>query len=150
MVLAQRHCESEVLERRYHIIMDICRWTTRRLKDTCRADVADRRPFFDMVGRKYPCTTSAKKGLPSGHSPPQPATSFPSPPPHQAVTPLGRCCRVRAPPARHCCYATTRRLRLARGHHHAASVSHPKNPKYINCCLKGIIRIYFKSLEEKI
>ncbi|EEE67040.1 hypothetical protein OsJ_23982 [Oryza sativa Japonica Group] len=29
-------------------------------------------------------------------------------------------------------------------------VSHPKNPKYINCCLIGIIRIYFKSLEEKI
>jgi hypothetical protein len=23
-------------------------------------------------------------------------------------------------------------------------MSHPKNPKYINCCLIGIIRIYFK------
>ena len=29
-------------------------------------------------------------------------------------------------------------------------MSHPKNPKYINCCLIGIIRIYFKSLEKKI
>jgi DNA-nicking Smr family endonuclease len=29
-------------------------------------------------------------------------------------------------------------------------VSHPENSKYINCCLNGISRIYFKSLEEKI
>jgi hypothetical protein len=38
-----------------------------------------------VVGRKYPCATSEKKGLPSGHSPPRPATTFPSPPPRQAV-----------------------------------------------------------------
>jgi hypothetical protein len=29
-------------------------------------------------------------------------------------------------------------------------MSHPKNPKFINCCLIGIIRNDFKSLEEKI
>jgi hypothetical protein len=32
----------------------------------------------------------------------------------------------------------------------AGALSHPKNPKYINCCLIGIIRNNFKSLEEKI
>ena len=30
------------------------------------------------------------------------------------------------------------------------ALSHPENSKYINCCLNGISRIYFKSLEEKI
>ncbi|BAD68859.1 hypothetical protein [Oryza sativa Japonica Group] len=29
-------------------------------------------------------------------------------------------------------------------------LSHPENSKYINCCLNGISRIYFKSLEKKI
>jgi hypothetical protein len=28
-------------------------------------------------------------------------------------------------------------------------LSHPKNPKYINCCLIGIFRNYFKSLQAK-
>ena len=29
-------------------------------------------------------------------------------------------------------------------------LSHPKNSNNINCCLNGISRIYFKSLEKKI
>ena len=32
----------------------------------------------------------------------------------------------------------------------ASFMSHPKNSNNINCCLNGISRIYFKSLEKKI